>query len=72
MPNPSEEVVEQVRAMRAALLGMGGGHFASRASEVLDWARRDQREPTLGELLQAAAMLLIAAESKLLQGNDNG
>jgi len=66
--NPAEEVLEQARAMRASLLSVGGNMSASRAMEMLNWAKRDQREPTLGEVMQAAAMLLVVAERKLMEG----
>jgi len=54
--------------MRASLLSVGGNMSASRAMEMLNWAKRDQREPTLGEVMQAAAMLLVVAERKLMEG----
>jgi len=66
---PADEVLEQARAMRASLLSMGGNVAVSRAQEMLNWSKRDQREPTLGEVVQALAVLLIVAERKLLEGS---
>lgn len=69
MTTPADEVLEQARAMRASLLSMGGNVAVSRAQEMLNWSKRDQREPTLGEVVQALAVLLIVAERKLLEGS---
>lgn len=73
MSNPSEEVIEQVRAMRTCLLSGGFGKpNAARATEMLSFAKEQGREPTLGEVVQTVAMLSILAEIKIMEGANNG
>ena len=73
MSNPSEEVIEQVRAMRACLLSTGFGRpNAARATQLLHFAKEQGREPTLGEVLQTMAQLSVLAEIKIIEGLNNG
>ena len=72
MSNPSEEVIEQVRAMRACLLSTGFGRpNAARATQLLHFAKEQGREPT-GEVLQTMAQLSVLAEIKIIEGLNNG
>lgn len=66
---PYDEIVEQVRAMRACLLREGVGRLGmARSLGLMHVAKTEGREPTLGEITQTAAMLLVLAEQKLLEG----
>lgn len=67
--NPQDQILEQVRAMRTLLLSEGVGRLGvSRATGMLHIAMEEGRDPTLGEITQTIAMLLVMAEQKLLEG----
>lgn len=67
------EVIAALQAMRANLLqvGLTAEMGLMSAMELLKRASEEGREPTDGELIQAAAMLLVTAEAKLVSRNQS-
>lgn len=64
------EVIAALQAMRANLLQVMEPRMGlMSALELLGRASEEGREPTDGELIQAAAMLLVTAEAKLVSRN---
>jgi hypothetical protein len=60
------DVVRTLGSLRAQILGvMPASSGLPMAMNVLRMAQEDGREPTGAELLQACALLMVAAEAKL-------